>query len=391
MIKIYQRYLASNFISPFILSTLFFVTFLLTFQLFRVMRVVIGKDVDNWLLLELIGHIAISFLPMAIPISVLFAAIFTLNRLSEDSEIVALRSFGLPKWKLFAPFLVMACLISIMLFTFNRSLIPQSRAQFRNTLIVLSSQGMLTNVRPEQFYMEIPGVTLFADTVEEGGDHFGDVFIIFESGRDKIEQIITAKTGALIKQFGTSDQGDFASPSLRMHLRNGSITKTYGDRDDMEVIHFEEYDFPIVTEFLGPSTIARDSMRTNRELGQIIRERKDEIASLLSSPGQAEEVERLRGELSSTQIEYWTRFNVPLQCIAFVLMGFSLGIKQGRGKSRNSGALSILVVIAYYGVYFSSLGLTQRGFVHPSITAFLPSLLTLMVASYFYKKVDWAS
>ena len=44
--KIFQRYLASNFIVPFAMSLTFFVAFLLTTQLFRFMRVVTKKGVS---------------------------------------------------------------------------------------------------------------------------------------------------------------------------------------------------------------------------------------------------------------------------------------------------------------------------------------------------------
>ena len=67
-----HRYLSANFVVPFVLSTGFFVIFLLTFQLFRLIRIVTDKDVETYVLLELMGHIAISFLPMAVPLAGLF-------------------------------------------------------------------------------------------------------------------------------------------------------------------------------------------------------------------------------------------------------------------------------------------------------------------------------
>ncbi|MCF6321032.1 MAG: winged helix-turn-helix transcriptional regulator [Rhizobiaceae bacterium] len=46
MITIKQRYLAFNFIPPFAMSAFFFVAFLLTFQLFRLTRIITQKGVD---------------------------------------------------------------------------------------------------------------------------------------------------------------------------------------------------------------------------------------------------------------------------------------------------------------------------------------------------------
>ncbi|MFG1515931.1 LptF/LptG family permease, partial [Halobacteriovorax sp. ZH3_bin.1] len=67
--KIFQRYLASNFIVPFAMSLTFFVAFLLTTQLFKFMRLVTKKGVGILQFLEILGHISISFIPMATPLS----------------------------------------------------------------------------------------------------------------------------------------------------------------------------------------------------------------------------------------------------------------------------------------------------------------------------------
>lgn len=393
MVKIYQRYLAAQFILPFLFSALFFVTFLLTFQLFQVMQVVIGKDVENLLILHLIGHIALSFLPMAIPISILFATIYTMSRFSEDSELIAFRAFGISKFRLFLPIFLMTLMIALALFSLNRSLIPNSRAQFRNTLIVLSSQGMLSNVKPEQFYMEIPGVTLFAESVSESGDEFGEVFILLSDSRGVEEKVITARKGKMLKSFEKQDQ--FTQPTLRMFLENGNITTTRSDDETVEVIHFQEYDFPIVTDFFGPSTIARDSMRTNRHLKELIDKRVDRLKELEQKSRlrrqERLELEELEEQIPKSLIEYFSRFNTPVQCLVFSLLGFSLGVKQGRGKSKNSGGMSIIIVIAYYVVFFTGASLTQRGIVSPMITTFLPTLVAFLFALYYFKKVDWLS
>ena len=113
MFKVAQRYIAYNFLPPFLASCIFFVMFLLTFQLFKITRIIINKGVEFSVILELIGHIAISFFPMAIPLSALVATIYTLNKLCEDSEIMAMRSFGMSKFQLFQPLLILGILISI--------------------------------------------------------------------------------------------------------------------------------------------------------------------------------------------------------------------------------------------------------------------------------------
>ncbi len=390
MFKLSQRYLAASFIPPFILSTVFFIAFLLTFQMFRITRIVINKGVDWPVVIELIGHIAISFLPMAIPLSVLFAAMYTLNKMSEDSEIIAMRSFGLTKWKLFSPFLILGVCISLSIFSLNQKLIPFSKTKFKNTIIRLTSKGMLTDIKAENFFTEIPGVTLFAEEVENDGRFMKNVFIQKKSG-GSAEQIIMAKRGTLIKKA----KDKWSLPSIRFHLEEGNIVKTKEGSDDVEKVLFEEYDFPISGSQGLNSFVTKDSMRTNEELLVVLNKYSARLTQLnkkkkLSTPEVHERNDVVKS-ISKTKLEYWTRFNTPLQCIIFILLGFSLGIKKGRGKSSNTGVIGMLVLVLYYVIFFTGVSLAKKGQLSPFITVFTPSFLATIAGLYFYRKLDWAS
>ena len=385
---IIQRYLASHFIAPFVLATSFFVIFLLTFQLFRLVRIVTNKGVDPMAIFELMGHIAISFLPMAVPLSALFASIYTLNKLSEDSEIVAMRSFGLEKSTLITPFVVLGIFIAGMIFVLNRNLIPHSKTQFKNTIIRLSSQGNMTDIKSGQFFTEIPDVTLFAEKVSGGGTKLQDVFIL--QNKKNIEQIIFAKRGALIKQ----PVGKLRTPTLRLHLEEGNIVKVDGDKT-VEKILFAEYDFPVVSGGVLPGFVTKDSMRSNAELIKVIDERKKRLEEFaLKSELSGEETSEKNNILSNlpkTELEYWSRFNTPLQVLLFIFLGFSLGIKKGRGKTKNSGSLGLFFLLGYYVLFFSGVSLARKGNVPAFVVIYLPTLLSLLLGARLYQKLDWQS
>lgn len=386
MFKLLQRYLATSFIKPFVVGSLFFISFLLTFQLFRITRIVVNKDVDWMIIIELVGHIAVSFLPMAVPLSALFATIYTLNKMSEDSEIVAMRSFGLTKFKLFSPFLMLGILISITIFSLNKSLIPYSKTQFKNTIVRLTSRGMLTSIKAENFFTDIPNVTLFSEKVSDEGTKLENVFIRQTSKGNEEESIIIAKHGNLIKKA----KGKWSLPTLRLHLQDGNIVKTKKGQKDLEKVIFQNYDFPIVSGGALGGFVTKDSMRTNSELGIIIEEQRIRLEGIQSG--------KLKGSLKNeikwqakSKLEFWSRFNTPLQCLVFIFLGFSLGIKKGRGRQKNTGAIGFLVLILYYTVFFLGVSLSRKGVFPPALTVFMPSLLTLIVGSIYYKKLDWAS
>ena len=390
-VSIVQKYLSAHFIGPFVFSTIFFVVFLLTFQMFRIIRIVTSKGVEVLTVLELMGHIAVSFLPMAIPLSALFAMIFTLNKLSEDSEIVAMRSFGLKKSKLIYPFIILSVLIAAMIFVLNRNLIPYSKTMFKNTIIQLTSKGNMTDIKSGQFFTEIPDITLFAEEVSEGGVKLSEVFILQK--KEQGEHIIFAKRGALIKQ----SLGEYRSPGMRLHLEEGNIVK-FTDGVETEKILFDEYDFPVLSGGGLPGFVTKDSMRSNSELRKVILERREELNRLqkLKDEGKISRNDDVQlgyiiKDLPKSEIEFWTRYNTPLQVMLFMFLGFSLGIKRGRGKTKSSGSLGMVFLIGYYVLFFAGVSLARKGSVPAYLVVFLPTLITFLLGIRFYKNLDWQS
>jgi lipopolysaccharide export system permease protein len=381
--KILQRYLAAHFIPPFLLATTFFASFLLTFQLFRLISIVINKGMSFLLVLELMGHIAISFFPMSVPLSAMFASIFTMNKLSEDSELIAMRSFGLTKGRLFTPFLILGLMIALATFALNLKLIPYSRLVFRNTLIKLTSEGAMTDLRPGHFFTDIPDITIFAEDVSADGTRLTDIFI--RSSKQGEEQVIFARNGAIIKQV----LDEVSTPTLRMHLNDGNILKVRSGNQDVEKILFQEYDFPIVTGGGIPGFVSKDSMKTSSELWREM-ERLKTHARELEKKENKNELNQANADIKRMALEYWGRINTPLQVLVFIFLGFSLGIKKGRGHAKNSGAVALAVLIGYYALYFIGVSLVKKLDIPVWILIFMPTVLATMLGIRFYRRLDWA-
>jgi lipopolysaccharide export system permease protein len=326
---------------------------------------------------------------MAIPLSALFATIYCLNKLSEDSEIVAMRSFGLTRIQIFAPFALLGLLIAGSIFSLNQNIIPYSKTQFKNTIIRLTSRGLLTNIKSEQFFTEIPGVTLFAEKVTKKGTRLEDVFIQVRNKSKSEEKIIFAKNGVLIKQ----KRKEWEAPTLRLHLTDGNIIKTFPKNSDVEKILFREYDFPILTGGFSPGFVTKDSMRTNSELRTVMKKEKAKLKNLEGlnqlSNAQQLSLNQIKKGLAKTEIEFWSRFNTPLQCLVFILLGFSLGIKKGRGNSRNTGAIGMIILTCYYVLFFLGVSLARKGVLPPIVVVFTPTVLSLGIGSWYYSKLDW--
>lgn len=387
MLKVTTRYLASSFIIPFFLGTIFFVAFLITFYLFRIIELIVNKGLAPFTVLMMIINLAITFLPLAIPISIFFALIYVMGHFSEDSEVIALRSFGITNQQIYKPFFYLALLIAVTMQFLQSTIVPKANADFKNMIVKISSSGMLTNIKSGQFFGEIPNVTLFAEEVSKSGLEFKNIFLHLNKNNEKEKKIIFAKQGELVRLNRAN--GNENSFDLRMILLNGNIIDQDKNEKNLGKILFQKYDFPILNSDVGFKTLNKDSMKSNRELVEIIKTKKLIYFNSISNQSDSKLIKENKSTLYKTQNELYSRYVTFPQILCFSFLGFSLGIKRRRGSGGNHSKLAILFLLAYNIIYFGLLGISQKGLLSPEITHIIPCFFIFLSGLYFFKKLDW--
>ena len=353
-----QRYLAAHFLGPFLLALSFLTAFLLAFQMFDVISKVVGKGVGLGRLLAMMGNIALSFTSMALPLACFFAAFYVMGRLSEDSEVVAMRSFGLSFKGIFWPLAIIGGLISLVGLTLGISTVPDARRKFNVELRRISSQGIISEISSGHFYMGIPQTSIF---VEKYHGQIMQGVMIEQQKKSAETQILFAQHGELVK---TDDV------SIHIRLWPGNILKKQKDR--WEKISFAEYDFPLV-DMGVTSRRERDSLISWQELWQ----RHQDI----KQPNYKHRAD----------LEIINRLKVPFECFIFLVIGFCLGIKKTRGRGKDAGAIGFIFLVTYFTVFFGLMSLGKKGLLHPGIVGIVPLALAIWWGGRLFKRLDWQS
>lgn len=371
-----QRYLAAQFILPLIVSTFFFISFLLTFELFRMTELLVTRDVSIWFTIKLIGNIALTFIPLSLPIAVFFSTIYCMNKLSGDSEYIAMRAGGLTKFRIMAPFLVVAGMLTVSVYQLNQNVIPQSNKHFRQKINYLTSSGLLAGIKEGQFFTMIPNVTLFATKSTKYGRELGEVFLHLKE-KGNANRVIFAKNGELI--FERSPET--LSEKLTLTLYNGNIVGR-AEGTDVEKILFEKYVFPISNNQFDDKFSVKETMLTSEQLKGVLTMTEKEARKVYNFNAK---------EFFNAKYEFWNRKNGALVCFVFCFLGFTLGITGNRGKSKNSGFLGLMCLILYYSMYFGLVGVAKKGTLPIPMAVFLPVSILFLIGIYFYRKLDWQS
>lgn len=371
-----QRYLAAQFILPLLVSTMFFICFLLTFELFRMTELLVSRDVSLWFTLGLIGNITLTFVPLSIPIAVFFSTIFCLNRMSADSEYIAMRAGGLTKERILIPFLVVAAILTVSIYHLNQTLIPASNKEFKKKVTYLTSSGLLAGIKEGQFFTTIPNVTLFAGKATKYGRNLEEVFLhIKEKGGQ--ERVIFSKSGELVFEKNADQMTD----KLTLTLFDGNIIGQPNVKE-VEKIIFSKYSFPVTQGQFGDKFSLKETMLSSADLAMILQ----------MPPEKADKLYRFnKKDLFNARYEFWNRKNGAFICFIFCFLGFTLGVSGNRGKGRNSGLVGLVCLIVYYGIFFSLVSVAKKGTIPIPLAVFTPAFVLSLVAVYFYRKLDWQS
>jgi len=134
--KILSRYIIREHIPPFVfaLAVLMFI-FLMQFMLKYITRI-FGKGLSAITIIELVFYNLAWMFALAVPMSVLIAALMSFGRLSGDNEITILKSSGISIYRIIRPALIFGTIITIMMIIFNDRVLPdfnhRARVMFSN-------------------------------------------------------------------------------------------------------------------------------------------------------------------------------------------------------------------------------------------------------------------
>lgn len=371
-----QRYLAAQFILPLVVSTVFFISFLLTFELFRLTELLVTRDISIWFTIKLIGNISLTFIPLSLPIAVFFSTIYCMNKLSGDSEYIAMRAAGLTKSRIMIPFLIIAAVLTLSVYHLNQNVIPQSNKAFKQNINFLTSSGLLAGIREGQFFTLIPNLTLFASKSTKYGRKLEEVFLHLKENENS-HKVIFAERGELIFERSS----ETLSEKLTLTLFNGNIIGQ-SNGTDLEKILFSKYVFPITQKQFEERFSIKETMLTSKELEGVLR---------MTEAQALKAYDFNKKEFFNAKYEFWNRKNGAFICFIFCFLGFTLGVTGNRGKRKNSGFVGLMCLIIYYGMYFSLVSVAKKGTLSIPVAVFIPITIMTIIGIWLYRKLDWQS
>lgn len=196
-------------------ATFFIVVFVLLMQfLWRYVDELVGKGLEWDVILQLMYYASFTFVPMALPISILLASLMTFGNLGERYELVAIKAAGISLRKIMFPLGLFSLLISVGAFYYSNIIFPYANLKFRTTLYDVRQKKLALNIREGIFYSGLDGYIIKIGKKMPDGTSIKDVMIYDHSQMQGNNKLIIADSG---KMEQTKD-GSF----LLLTLYNGT-------------------------------------------------------------------------------------------------------------------------------------------------------------------------
>src|ERR1700682_2069380 len=142
-------------------------------QSLRLIDLIVNRGLSIDVFLYLAALILPRFLDIVLPIGVFIAVLFTFNRLTAESELVAMRSVGLSHLALARPVLILAGIAFLMLMSLSAYFLPASNRAFKDLQFEIRNRFVSSLLQEGTFTNISDKLTIYVGSRNERGEITG--------------------------------------------------------------------------------------------------------------------------------------------------------------------------------------------------------------------------
>jgi len=358
--SIINRYILQEFLTPFAVNVLFFTFIFLMAELIEITNWIVNYNINLATILWMIFYQTPFLLIFVIPISVMITVLLTFLRLSNENEIMAIKTGGISIYALLAPVFAFCFIgfgLTMVMSVYGQ---PRGRSALRELTRQIVSSNITIGLKERTFNDSFSDVVIYVNEIDSKNKILLDVFIEDNRQPDRVNTVIAPR-------------GEIFNDSQRAvsHLRlfNGSIHQTNLKDKAAHSIQFERYDISLPTN-ISPSKIDRNPKRP-KEMNT------GNLKRFVNSSNTDDD------RYFRAQLELHRRFAIPFGCFALGLLAVPLGVQSKSAKRSFGLFLGLLFYLFYYLLMSVGKIYGETGAYPPAIGMWLPNFVMGGLGLYF--------
>ena len=330
--------------------------------LFQAAKLIIEQGVPLGVVTRLFFYRLPEVVAMTLPMSSLLATLLGMSSLAAGSELIALKSLGIPFSRMLRPILKASFLIAALALAFNETVVPFTAMAADRLMKYEILKNQASAVQEKVFLRDEEGGelrrVLYVDRLDPKEGVMNGI-MVHEFTEDRLARTLTAERGMWMDG--------------QWWIEDGRVYDVNRQGDISLLLRFQRQRLALN---LSPEQLQMSTRRpvdmSACELWRYIRQ-----AGAVGT------------DLSRLWVMFHLKLAVPWACVIMAVLGAGFGAsRQNRRGSGVGFGISVVIVFAYYVVMSMCRALGEAGAIWPFLAGWAPNLLFLAVALFFAGRVD---
>ncbi len=304
------------------------------------------------------------FLEFTMPMSVMISVLLTFMKMSQDNEIIALKSAGVTIYRLLAPVMFFCTLGTILTLWITLCAKPWGNTAIADQGIKIARSGFNFALKEREFNNTFNGIMIYVNSKDIKTKQLKNVYIEDSRINGKISISIAPK-GIFFS--------DSKNMSYTLRLYNGMVNQVSLKTKSVNTVYFTTYD---INFNLEP---ARHKSKT-----------KSKEIDEMSFKELVNFMEKIKGDkklLNSVLMEFHEKLSIPFACMALGLLAFALGLQSGSSRRSSGLGLGLFFFLLYYMLLAAGWSLGKYSFYPPVVGMWLPDFIMASAGLYLLKRI----
>ncbi len=351
--KILDRYLIKQYLLTIIFGLLAFTIIFVVIDMMENLDDFIDQNVPIDIVLNYYLVFSPEIIKLITPVAILFAALFTVGKATNLSEVTAIKAGGVSLFRFMLPFLITTFFISICSIYFSGYVVPHANTVKVNLERKYLNRGFVfagSNIFFKDSPSKIVNIAYFDNSQNQ-------------AHRVSIQEFDVSDPTKMISRIDATKM-TYDSTSRNWIAENG--TKRFFSSHKEAAAYFNQLTLSDLN--FHPDDLASKQQKSEEmNLG--------DLKKFINSQ------EREGTDPRSTLIEYYSRFSFSLSSIVVILFGIPLAAtKRRRGGLAVQIGINILVTFIYLVFMKISQAFGKNGALDPILTAWFANLIFLFAA-----------
>lgn len=340
----FGQYIFFESVPQIIFGTLVFIFILLMSQILRLTEYLLVHGISIEILLNVVLYLCLSLLPALFPMATLFGILFTYNRLSLNSEITAVYSFGAKPFELMRPALFISLIMVVLSAQASFVWAPWGNRQFELLISQVGESKAALALKEGTFSEGFFDMVIYVNQIDPKTQELSDIFIYDDHSGD-VPMTVIAKRGRVLNAEGQT---------LVLQLYDGDIYRTSVQHTR---VHFDSFSVKLQQAALHEN---KKETPPSLSLEQI-------RAKLETNPPQDEK--------RMLEIEFHRRIAITFLCLIFGVLGMSLGTQIQLRKKSHAFVICLSTIVLYWVCYLGCESLARESAAPVALLIWLPNFI----------------